>query len=83
VACFGASRYAGQPTSAPDMHRFPAMSLERVEGDPRRPIWERQRKPSYAEKIAKSRVFWALLLIFKAGVWVALIWVLIHRSSCQ
>jgi hypothetical protein len=83
VACFGASLRAGEPTSAPSMHRFAAMSLERIERDPRRPIWELQRKPSFAERVMKSRVFWALLLLFKSGVWVALIVVLIHGSSCH
>ena len=57
VACFGASLRAGQPTSAPSMHRFPATSLQRVESDPRKPIWERRRKPGFGEKLAKSRVF--------------------------
>jgi hypothetical protein len=83
VACFGASLRAGQPTSAPALQRFPALSLERVEKDPRRPIWEIQRKPGFAEKVMKSRAFWAILLLFKIGVWVALIWVLIHPPSCR
>jgi hypothetical protein len=30
----------------------------------------------------ESRAFWALLLMFKAGVWVALLVVLIYRPTC-
>ncbi len=83
VARFGASLEAGQPGSTPSLHRFAAAPLERVENDPRKPIWERRRKTGFGEKLMKSRAFWALLLILKSGVWVALIVVLLHPPACR
>jgi hypothetical protein len=83
VACFGASVPAGPPTSAPSILHVPAKSLERVEGDPRKPIWERRRKPGFSEKLMKSRIFWAFLVLLKVGITIALIVALAQRWSCH
>jgi hypothetical protein len=83
VACVDASATAaGQPRPAPYILCLPAMSLTRIEGDPRRPIWERE-KPSLLEKLRKSRLFWAFALIVKVGITVGLVAALIQRSSCN
>ena len=83
VACFGASVLSGHPTTAPYMHRFPAMSLERVEGDPRRPLWDRQAKLGLEHKLARSRILWGFLAILKTGFTVWLIVALVQHWSCH